>query len=311
MIRRAMIRRAMIRQGDDATGDDATGEATAGGRHRRVHVPPPRRSRGRRSAGPPPDRPAFDRPALANVSVGIGQSAPTTVAVTAAGVRPGARAEGLPGERPGERTHLRRRPDGPPKQSVPQPRPPRFRRTAIGLITVAVAGLVVATCLWFVQRGQHQRSKSTGSASRISAATTPSVSLAAASGAPTGSNEQIQAVLLALAVRRQQAYAAANPALLVDVYAPGPLLTQDQQQLRRLVPTGCSMVGVYVDYSSVQVESLLSSATVLEATAALAPSQLICGSTITAGRRCASHPAANRTRPPTRRFVPNREPAPG
>lgn len=89
---------------------------------------------------------------------------------------------------------------------------------------------------------------------------------------------------------RARAFATRNPVLLQQVYLPGPLLEADTALLSRLVPPGCGLTGARTRYTDVRVRTRGDRVWVT-ATAALPPSQLICG-----GRARATAPGAGPSR---------------
>jgi len=100
-----------------------------------------------------------------------------------------------------------------------------------------------------------------------------------ASPSPSGPSKlDAGAVLSSLDKLREQAFARRDPALLSRVYLPGPLLVQDTALLERIVPRGCTLVGVHTAYLSVRVD-VARGRPVVTTRAMLAPSTLTCGGT--------------------------------
>jgi hypothetical protein len=74
---------------------------------------------------------------------------------------------------------------------------------------------------------------------------------------------------------RARAFAERRPALLHQVYVPGPLLTADTALLTRIVPPGCGLRGVRTGYSKVR-STAAGARIVLTVTATLPTSDLVC-----------------------------------
>lgn len=83
-------------------------------------------------------------------------------------------------------------------------------------------------------------------------------------------------VLLALDRTRANAFAARDATLLARIYPSGPLLAQDTALLQKLVPVGCGLIGVHTSYRAVHVLSRRPGQTIVQATAELAASALVC-----------------------------------
>jgi protein kinase-like protein len=105
---------------------------------------------------------------------------------------------------------------------------------------------------------------------------------------PPSLEDRALAIVRGLDVIREHAFARRQVSLLRQVYVPGPLLTQDSALLRRVVPTGCELIGVRTRYSALRVTSA-KGRLVLAATATLAPSTLTCNSAV-AGRAAGEPP---------------------
>jgi eukaryotic-like serine/threonine-protein kinase len=101
--------------------------------------------------------------------------------------------------------------------------------------------------------------------------------------------QRTETALVTLAHARELAFAERNPALLAQVYLPGPLLQADAALLARIVPSGCGLVGAHTTYRDIAVGGT-EDHPVITTTATLSPSRLMC-----AGSQAASAPGVGPT----------------
>ncbi|MEP6599494.1 MAG: serine/threonine-protein kinase [Actinomycetota bacterium] len=106
----------------------------------------------------------------------------------------------------------------------------------------------------------------------------------------TSTDAQVAGALIALDELRERAFGRNEPALLAQVYLPGPLLVQDISLLARAVPAGCSLVGVHTTYAGVRASPGSGGRIVVTTSATLAPSTLVCGG-VRSGSGAAAGPA--------------------
>jgi hypothetical protein len=144
----------------------------------------------------------------------------------------------------------------------------------VGLGLVVAAG-GAAGLLWFGRTGSAAQTgvplapaRPTPSLSARPAPATDPLALDAATAAT---------VLTRLDGYREQAFARRDPGLLAKVYGTGPLLTQDEALLDRLVPVGCGLLGVRTEYGAVTVVGAAASGVELTVRATLGPSTVRCG----------------------------------
>jgi hypothetical protein len=97
-------------------------------------------------------------------------------------------------------------------------------------------------------------------------------------------------VLRGLDDLREQAFARRDAGLLAQVYLPGPLLDEDADLLRRLVPIGCGLLGAHTDFSDVRASAVTAGRWTVWARAQLAPSTLRCGG-VAGGHAAGAGPA--------------------
>ena len=187
----------------------------------------------------------------------------------------------------------------------PRPMPTRRGHRARGTMgrvrwAAAAAGvLALAALIAWTAFGDNSRSKAAPDASTSATQAGPAVALPPTSGAtvsPTTSAvvpldaRGVATVLTRLDRLRERAFAYRDARLLSQVYAAGPLVTQDTALLTRLVPKSCRLVGVHTTYDQVQVTARGGGAVQATVRATLAESLLVCNGTAT-GRAAGSGPS--------------------
>jgi hypothetical protein len=258
----------------------------------------------RHSGVPTPVEQAGGRPRVEPVPVanpvgaaGVAVHGPASTARPAFD-RPGASATaaGENGVGPGQLTHGARLMARPQAHPVPprrdrsvlsrarHSRPARNRRFRLGLLAAGLLVVLGVAVLWrglgwtsgTADAAVGAASPSASHPSAASSAPSSAVSLAATPAGRLVDARTAEAVLVRLDALRQQAFGQGNPALLAQVYLPGPLLTQDSIDLERAVPSGCSLLGVHTTYTDVRLAPGASGRTTVIATATLMASTLMC-----------------------------------
>jgi hypothetical protein len=230
-------------------GEPAIVELDAGGPADDACPPLPRQGGAHRRREPTPDEPLFNP----TVEASAGSAAQFTHAVRAA-LRPT-----LPSAR---------------RRRLAMLAGSRIVRIAASITLVsAVVGLLYIMRL-------HRSTDRTSAASSPTAAMRPTM-LRSSTPVQTASALPAlpltaRAALSELAAIRERAFAQNQPGLLANVYAPGPLLTQDTALLSRVVPPGCRLVGVRTTYAAVEASPAGPGRLVLQVRAQLSPSTLIC-----------------------------------
>jgi hypothetical protein len=209
------------------------------------------------------------RGTAAGLALDLAHSATAAAVDLAAGRRPaewtGPRhAAPLPGGPPPTRLVAR------PRPVIPRPPARRTRAPVPKVLAGAAAVALLGTGLAWAGIRSTGHPETAGSAHGQPQVETPP---------PSGDRDQAPdwaAALRRLDAVRGRAFATHRPALLRNVYLPGPLLAADTATLHRLVPAGCRLVGVRTSYSAVRIDTGPDSA-VISTTAALARSRLVCG----------------------------------
>ena len=169
------------------------------------------------------------------------------------------------------------------------------RVARLGLVTALLAALLAGMLWWAHTRSGRpaaaaDRPPGSPSATVAGAHSVDAAQATALPSAPDVARLDAAAaakVLARLDVARARAYAQRDPALLAQVYVPGPLRTQDAAQLQSIVPAGCGLFGASTVYSHVAVESRAAAQAVLRVSATLHASTLECG-----GKPAGQAPAA-------------------
>jgi eukaryotic-like serine/threonine-protein kinase len=197
---------------------------------------------------------------------------------------------------PGRSGALTQSVQAPPRPTLPPPpgpvrrqlgrlyasAPPR-RALGVGVAALVLAGAISGGALWWVRQPDRpaapQLAAATAAPSDIGAhATAATASASAATAAPSAhtSSASPSAVLRHLDDLRAQAFARRDPAVLAEVYAPGPLLDQDRALMLRIVPPGCGLVGARTEFRDVRASVTTAGGWSVRATAQLASSALQC-----------------------------------
>jgi serine/threonine protein kinase len=237
-------------------------------RHTGRHAAPPRHAASRdETATPPPAEPVDEATVDAPGNAALGSTAPQGL-YTAAVV-----ARARPAVPRGRARRLGRR-------------IPPWLRVATALALVAVG---TAVAVWSVLGSTRHPTHPAGAEATLPLdvpTLVPTLGPSAAgpdqspssSGPPPAPLDAADAstILTQLDALREHAFATRTSLLLTGVYLDGPLLTADEQELNRLVPTGCGLEGARTSYTHVRVVGQDGTTVQLSADAQLAPSVLIC-----------------------------------
>jgi hypothetical protein len=160
--------------------------------------------------------------------------------------------------------------------------PPR-RALRVGAAALVLAGAITGGALWWARQpgGPAAPQLAAATAAPPAATAAPPATTAASPSATTApparsASASPSDVLRHLDDLRAQAFARRDPAVLAEVYAPGPLLDQDRALLLRIVPPGCGLLGARTEFRDVRVAVTTAGGWSVRATAQLASSALHC-----------------------------------
>jgi hypothetical protein len=158
-----------------------------------------------------------------------------------------------------------------------------------GVLAAAIGAVVLAALVAAVTGLVHLPS-SAAQASAPVVARSPTAEKSTSRGPAAPATESPTVVLAQLDALRGQAFERNQPALLTQVYLPGPLLEQDTALLRKVVRPGCALLGVHTTFAVTQVAGIGPELITVRVQATLAPSTLVC-----AGLPTATEPGAGPT----------------